>query len=50
LVSIRDFNEWLTRDEEAAVSRYGWARPARPQLAQGLSSSSRRWLWASTRT
>ena len=23
LVSIRDFNEWLTRDEEAAVSRYG---------------------------
>ena len=23
LVSIRDVNEWLTRDEEAAVSRYG---------------------------
>jgi CBS domain-containing protein len=23
LISIRDVNEWLTRDEEAAVSRYG---------------------------
>ena len=23
LLSIRDVNEWLTRDEEAAVSRYG---------------------------
>jgi len=23
LISIRDINEWLTRDEEAAVSRYG---------------------------